>query len=571
MKYLLIFVLLLPIATANIILNEIMYDPPGSDTDREWIEIYNNGNCTSLNNYKLYEDNTNHGLTLKNGSFTLCNNEYAIIADNADTFQQEYNFTGNLYDSAFSLSNINETISLKSNNTNIIDTITYDSLLGAQGNAKTLCLFNDILRECIQTPGYENQIESNITYNLIINELFPNPQGEDDAPMPSGEFIEIYNPNNFDLDIKGYYLIDNANHQLIISGTNTISGTIIKKNKYLAAYANGFFGLLNNEGLEIIKLFDNNGNLLNEISYGYSEEGLTWSLIKGIWNLRESSPNEENKLEEPQYSSDIKIEKIYLGEDEKAKFGDTIKVKVSVYKGNTSKSAVNLKLNALSKDSSFNIYEKFKNQTLTIPILINPNCDNKFKAGDYDLILTGLGTENKKEIYVSEHNKVFCKEIDYLNFEIITIPNKISETSNTEIKLTNNDNKKHSFKVWSYIIKDRNIVSYDPQDNQKELELPDKSSSLINLENSIEPDTESGIYTLRIKVLKDTRKTPETIDFDIEVDNKMHENQTKNLINNNKLTSYAVYESTGEKAKNIGIYIFAFLLLVVITAIIIKK
>ena len=51
----------------------------------------------------------------------------------------------------------------------------------------------------------------------------------------------------------------------------------------------------------------------------------------------------------------------------------------------------------------------------------------------------------------------------------------------------------------------------------------------------------------------------------------MHENQTKNLINNNKLTSYAVYESTGEKAKNMGIYIFAFLLLVVITAIIIKK
>ena len=571
MKYLLIFILLLPIASANIIINEVMYDPPGSDTGREWIEIYSNGNCTSLNNYKLFEDNTNHGLTLKNGSFTICNNEYAVIADNADIFSQEYNFTGNLYDSAFSLSNVNETFSLKSNNTNIIGTLTYDSLLGAQGNAKTLCLFNNILRECVQTPGYENNIESNITYNLIINELFPNPQGEEDAPMPSGEFIEIYNPNNFDLDIKGYYLIDNANHQLIISDINTISGTIIKKNSYLAVYANGFSGLLNNEDLEIIKLFDNNGNLLDEISYGYSEEGLTWSLINGIWNLREASQNEENKLKEPQYSSDLKIEKIYLGEDEKAKFGDTIKVKVSVYKGNTSKSAINLKLNTLSKESSFNIYEKFNNQTLTIPILIEPNCDNKFKAGNYNLILSGLGTENKKEIYVGEHNKEFCKEIDYLNFEIITVPNEISETSNTEIKLTNNDNKKHSFKVWSYIIKDRNIVSYDPQDNQKELELPDKSSSLINLENSIEPDTDSGTYTLRIKVLKDTRKTPETIDFDIKVDNKMHENQTKNLINNNKLTSYAVYESTGEKAKNIGIYIFAFLLLVVIAAIIIKK
>jgi len=572
MRFLLIFIFLIPLVSADAVINELMYDPPSSDTGREWIEIYSDGNCTNLANYKLFESNVNHGLTLKNGSFTLCNNEYAIIADDADSFSQEYNFTGNLYDSSFSLSNTNETISLKSNATNIVNTIAYDYLLGAQGNSKTLCLLNNILRECKQTPGYENQIESNITYNLIINELFPDPQGYDDAPMPSGEFIEIYNPNNFDLDIKGYYLVDNANHQLIISDTNTISGTIIKSNKYLAAYANGFFGFLNNEDLEIIKLIDNNGNLLDELSYGYTEEALTWSLVNGIWQLREPSPNEENKKDEPEYNAQLKIEKVYLGNDEKAKFGDTIRIKVSVYKGNTSKTAVALELDKLSKKSSFNVYEKFKNQTLTIPILIEPNCDNKIKSGKYNLILSGLGAEDKKEIEVSGFSKEICKTTDFdnLNFEILTAPNEIAENSNTEIKLINNDNKKHSFKVWSYIIKDRNIVSYDSQDNLKEIELPDKSSSIINLENSLEPDTESGTYTLRIKVLKDTRKTPETIDFDVKVENELHQNQTKNLINP-KFTSNAIYESSGEKAKNISIYIFVFLLLVITVAIIIKK
>ena len=75
---------------------------------------------------------------------------------------------------------------------------------------------------------------------------------------------------------------------------------------------------------------------------------------------------------------------------------------------------------------------------------------------------------------------------------------------------------------------------------------------------------------MRIKVLKDTRKTPETIDFDVKVENELHQNQTKNLINP-KFTSNAIYESSGEKAKNISIYIFVFLLLVITVAIIIKK
>jgi thiamine phosphate synthase YjbQ (UPF0047 family) len=38
-----VFVLSSQHATAAVTINEIMYDPDGSDTNREWVELYNDG------------------------------------------------------------------------------------------------------------------------------------------------------------------------------------------------------------------------------------------------------------------------------------------------------------------------------------------------------------------------------------------------------------------------------------------------------------------------------------------------------------------------------------------------
>lgn len=126
------------IVLANIIINEIMYNPSGSDDGHEWIEIYSNESI-NISGWKFYEAGTNHGLTLINGSWVI--NGYAIIADEWDTFLSDYpNFNGTLFDSSFSLKNSGEYLALK-NGSNIVDEVNYSTDM-ANGNGKSLERFD---------------------------------------------------------------------------------------------------------------------------------------------------------------------------------------------------------------------------------------------------------------------------------------------------------------------------------------------------------------------------------------------------------------------------------------------
>ena len=89
-------------------ISEIMYDPSGSDTGHEWIEIYNDGEvAVDVKTLKLYENNTNHSITYVSGNEMLQKGEYAVIADNASFFSIDNpSFTGNLFDCQTSLASL---------------------------------------------------------------------------------------------------------------------------------------------------------------------------------------------------------------------------------------------------------------------------------------------------------------------------------------------------------------------------------------------------------------------------------------------------------------------------------
>ncbi|KKU94134.1 MAG: S-layer-like protein array protein [Candidatus Jorgensenbacteria bacterium GW2011_GWA1_48_13] len=143
-----------------IIINEIMYDLPGADTDREWIEIFNNGTTTvDLSSWKFFESNTNHSLALVRGSVNLPPGGYAVIAASTTKFLLEDNptYSGTLLDSSFSLSNSGETIVIK-NDTLLIDEVTYSSNTGANGDGDSLQLINGSWQAAEPTPGEENEI-----------------------------------------------------------------------------------------------------------------------------------------------------------------------------------------------------------------------------------------------------------------------------------------------------------------------------------------------------------------------------------------------------------------------------
>ncbi len=162
--FLLSFLSLLPVfASAQVYINEVMYDVSGTDTGREWIEVYNAGaSGIDFSLWKLFEANTNHSLVAVSGGLTVPALGYAIIADDSAKFLSDYpSFSGILFSSSFSLNNSGEALSLKDNTQTVIDTLTYDPSIGANGDGNSLQKSGSNWLTATPTPGQANSLTSN--------------------------------------------------------------------------------------------------------------------------------------------------------------------------------------------------------------------------------------------------------------------------------------------------------------------------------------------------------------------------------------------------------------------------
>jgi hypothetical protein len=130
------------IALASVQFTEIMYDAPGADTGREWIEITNTGQSSvDIAGYKLFESGVNHNLTLVQGTTTLEAGESAIITDNPTKFLADYPaYTGAIFKSPFSLLNTSGSFALKDKTLAVVDSVSYTVAMGAAGDGNSLHL-----------------------------------------------------------------------------------------------------------------------------------------------------------------------------------------------------------------------------------------------------------------------------------------------------------------------------------------------------------------------------------------------------------------------------------------------
>src|SRR3989344_3853230 len=147
-------------AFANVEINEIMYDlKTGSDDGREWVEVFNDSDSpVDFSIFKFFEGDTNHKLTLIQGDIKVGTAGYAIIVADNIKFKIDWpNFSGNIFDSSFSLSNSGETLAIK-NADLILDEYTYKSSSGGAGDGKSLQKIDGVWVASIPTPGTENRI-----------------------------------------------------------------------------------------------------------------------------------------------------------------------------------------------------------------------------------------------------------------------------------------------------------------------------------------------------------------------------------------------------------------------------
>jgi len=128
------------ISGANLVITEIMYNPPETGTDSlEFIELYNAGNSVNLEGFYF-----SAGVDFTFPSVTMANGEYLLVAYNASAIQNTFGKTALQWTSG-GLNNTGEAITLKDNYGITIDDVTYadaspwDSLADGHGPSLTLC------------------------------------------------------------------------------------------------------------------------------------------------------------------------------------------------------------------------------------------------------------------------------------------------------------------------------------------------------------------------------------------------------------------------------------------------
>ncbi len=150
-------------ASGGLSFTEVAYDLPGTDADHEWVEIKNTSGSpitivggSGAGSFRFF-DGSNHVLasTALKGSITIEPSGFLLLAGNADTFLLDYpSFSGNLVDTTMSLGNEGDTLKIIDGEGNIVDTYTYTSASGANGDGNSL-QFNSggAWVSAIPTPG----------------------------------------------------------------------------------------------------------------------------------------------------------------------------------------------------------------------------------------------------------------------------------------------------------------------------------------------------------------------------------------------------------------------------------
>jgi hypothetical protein len=563
------------------IINEIMADTIADESLNEWIELYNNDSASiNVSNWIIGDDKDND--TIEGG---LYNNEgtiipafgFAIITDEATRVYNNFNVSSDairLYvdDGAIGngLGNAGETIYLYDKDYNLIDKKNYNKTT----EDLSWAYLNESLHKSDPTPGFPNG--DNIIIELSCDYAV--------------EFIlaktAFDNSSEFSFKVRASKISGSSTNFTLRAKIEDLNGKLIKE----------------------YKPFTNRSITRQRTSTTYTpnlEEGKSYFIDTNVTVQCNDTAQENNfdtriitiKGKPLQEDSSIDIERIYdLGSDKKAKFGQTIRIKLNAYKGNTNKNSIAVwiegnKDERLSKQSKTNLDLKYTNYSLTLPIQIKPNCDEDFDNDDYTIIARGLDSEDEEEIEIEDITDSMCdvKIIEAkpfsskkFNFEIQNFNENIEtgKKLNTKIVLDNNNDQDVNIKLWSYVYRGSKSYSGDREENMKEFILEENSMHIVELENVIE-DINPGNYKFKVLINKNDQKTNNQITKDITVNTKQDKNineEENNLDNENIITannvlmpSYGlIYQSSTEKTKSL-VPIFLIILSVLINVVLIWR
>ena len=138
------------------LITEIMYDVPGADTGHEWVEVTNSGSepfDLGAKTVRFFDTNGPHEIhAYANTSEQLAPGSIAILADKPALFLSDHpGWQGALFDSVVSLTG-HDTIGIQDAGA-VLDSVSYDSTLGANGDGNSLHRSGELLIAAAANPG----------------------------------------------------------------------------------------------------------------------------------------------------------------------------------------------------------------------------------------------------------------------------------------------------------------------------------------------------------------------------------------------------------------------------------
>lgn len=172
LAFIFIFSIAFPAAAqASVAISEIMYDPEGADTGREWVELYNDGaedvalvGGTGRGSWRI-SDSANHAITdpssgVGRGSLVVPAGGYLILASDLAAFIAEYSGGYSIAKASLALNNTGATVSLINGGGSTVSSAAYASSQGGDGNGASLQESSGAWIQALPTPGAANATEA---------------------------------------------------------------------------------------------------------------------------------------------------------------------------------------------------------------------------------------------------------------------------------------------------------------------------------------------------------------------------------------------------------------------------
>lgn len=296
-----------PSAAHALTISEIAYDLPGTDSKREWIELYNEADLSVDLTGHLFFDGSYHRLAwLPEQSLTLQSGQFLILAADRTTFLAEHpDFSSEVVDTTMSLPNY------QSERTDPIELTVTDKDRSAIAAAHYLPTKQGSTGHTLERDSTDQWHDSG-TVGGTPGQSYR--QTDSAPPAAAVHFSEVMNnPVGADSDHEWIELSNADASVASLGGWSVVrldpDGSVIDRQEIEPSFtiAGAGYGLISLSGLTltngdlILSLLNSAGQSIEQIALPPAKhEGWSWAIANGQWDwTSEPSPNFANRITQP--------------------------------------------------------------------------------------------------------------------------------------------------------------------------------------------------------------------------------------------------------------------------------